>query len=562
MQYTIDIAQGSFSRRGSYMAIKAIEGPRRAWYLRSLHGVSAQREVLRLVPLAADGTPIRDGREEACPWKLTLCSGLEAVVAGDDQLRIRSHGAGLQLVSCPPAPGSYLARTFVRLDACTWRYIDTVSHTTFLLRADVPIQVESDWDGHNATQGSFALAPGDWELQVFDLPRSQMPGADDRDFGACVWESQADFGAYLAHTPPCPEALRPTWYRAAYTNWSCIVSPRGHMKRAGMYMSNNHMVHIWSWDHCFNALALYMNPESAYDQLACMFDVQDASGCLPDSFDDDVLNWDFCKPPIHGWTVLQLLERGCFTRAMAEDFYPKLVRWTQWWFANRDSDKDGICEYFHGNDSGWDNATLFLGQPPLELPDLSAFLVLQTEALGALARLLEKMEEAAHWQSVSAHLLEKLLEHFWRDGRMMALESGTHREIRERSLLGYLPLLLGEKLPQEVRETMLAQLKANGSLTDWGLATEPADSPYYHADGYWRGPIWAPSTYLMFCALLANGEAATARFLAERFCTMCDTAGFAENFDALTGEGRRDRAYTWTSSVFLLLAAWLKEQEG
>jgi len=31
-------------------------------------------------------------------------------------------------------------------------------------------------------------------------------------------------------------------------------------------------------------------------------------------------------------------------------------------------------------------------------------------------------------------------------------------------------------------------------------------------------------------------------------------SGFAENYDALTGEARRDPAYTWTSSVFLILA--------
>ena len=35
---------------------------------------------------------------------------------------------------------------------------------------------------------------------------------------------------------------------------------------------------------------------------------------------------------------------------------------------------------------------------------------------------------------------------------------------------------------------------------------------------------------------------------------MAEKSGFAENFDALTGEGLRDRAYTWTSSVWLILA--------
>jgi hypothetical protein len=39
-----------------------------------------------------------------------------------------------------------------------------------------------------------------------------------------------------------------------------------------------------------------------------------------------------------------------------------------------------------------------------------------------------------------------------------------------------------------------------------------------------------------------------------RFRALCERSGFAENFDALTGEGLRDRAYTWTAAVYLLLA--------
>ena len=39
-----------------------------------------------------------------------------------------------------------------------------------------------------------------------------------------------------------------------------------------------------------------------------------------------------------------------------------------------------------------------------------------------------------------------------------------------------------------------------------------------------------------------------------RYRRLCEQSGFAENFDALTGAALRDRAYTWTASVYLLLA--------
>jgi putative isomerase len=49
------------------------------------------------------------------------------------------------------------------------------------------------------------------------------------------------------------------------------------------------------------------------------------------------------------------------------------------------------------------------------------------------------------------------------------------------------------------------------------------------------------------------GEVELASKISRKFCDMAVRSGMAENFDALTGQGLRDLAYTWTSSVFLAL---------
>jgi hypothetical protein len=59
---------------------------------------------------------------------------------------------------------------------------------------------------------------------------------------------------------------------------------------------------------------------------------------------------------------------------------------------------------------------------------------------------------------------------------------------------------------------------------------------------------------LVVDGLRACGEAALAADIARRFCNMAKASGFSENYNARTGEPLRDRAYTWTSSVFLILA--------
>ena len=95
---------------------------------------------------------------------------------------------------------------------------------------------------------------------------------------------------------------------------------------------------------------------------------------------------------------------------------------------------------------------------------------------------------------------------------------------------------------------MLAD-RIEAHLTPYGLATELPASPHYRPDGYWRGPIWAPATVLIEDGLRRGGHHRLADEISARFRALCEKHGFAENFDALTGTGLRDRAYTWTAAA-------------
>lgn len=86
-------------------------------------------------------------------------------------------------------------------------------------------------------------------------------------------------------------------------------------------------------------------------------------------------------------------------------------------------------------------------------------------------------------------------------------------------------------------------------------------SPFYEDDGYWRGPIWAPTTLLPWDGLRRQGEMELARTIAEKFCSLASKNGMAENFDARSGKGLRDRAFAWTSAAYMLLAASLSQDQ-
>lgn len=378
-------------------------------------------------------------------------------------------------------------------------------------------------------------------------------------FEQCVQNTKSDFDNFLNKMPQGVAEFESTRRLAAYTNWSSVVAPKVNMKRHAMFMSKRVMRSVWSWDHCFNALASYQLPQFAWENYVTPFDYQHPQGALPDIMNDNNCTWGFLKPPVHGLLLRKLMQKSTVSDKQLEEIYPKLVKWTNYWFTYMDDDANGFCQYNHGNDSGWDNATVFDLGFSVESPDLSAFLVLQMEMLSQIAEKLGKNDEAATWRFRSEKLTKDMLSYFWNGNKFVFKRTfdGAVNE-KNQSLLPYIPLVLGKRLPEKVRTKMISDLKNNGLFTAHGLASESPKSSLYENDGYWRGPIWAPTTYLMVEALIECGETAFAKDLAKRYCEMCKKSGFAENFNATTGAPLKDSGYTWTASVFLLMNEYLK----
>jgi glycogen debranching enzyme len=320
---------------------------------------------------------------------------------------------------------------------------------------------------------------------------------------------------------------------------------------------------VWSWDHCFNALALAPGcPELARDQFQLPFDHQDETGALPDSVTHSEVLHNFVKPPIHGWAFGHLRRRLPTPPDHAEltSTYDGLERWTEFWLTARRAPGAALPHYQHGNDSGWDNATTFDPERVVVTADLAAFLTLQLRELAELATHLERPDDARRWTRAAEETQQAMLDQLWTGDRFVARGVDSGDTWGTSSLLDLMPIVLGEHLPPEIGEVLAGRIEAH--LTPYGLATELPASPHYLADGYWRGPIWAPATILVEDGLRRGGHHRLADEISARFRVLCEEHGFAENFDALTGTGLRDRAYTWTAAAYLLLAEAHAQREG
>ena len=557
----IDVARVPFSRYGAFLAVsylKATKTHAAGLFLRSVHGDTDARAICQMEALHGD--TIVPMTPHATPVLLRLDDPrgtIEMYFTDAKSLRLRGHGIGLMLKF---SIGPYA--TVIAQDEHRIHVNSMLNRAKYML--DFPLgvlAVDAPWVAETCTHITVICQPdgdtGHWSGSIEEF-RDDWQGTVNRDsFDAGLRRVERDYAAWLESMPASPPDLIATRELAAYVNWASVVEPVGHLTRPAMYMSKNWMTRLWSWDHCFNALALAAGtPDLAWDQFATPFDHQSANGALPDSVNDGELMWNFCKPPIHGWTLARLLQHeACVTHERLAAIYEPLCRWTDWWFTFRDDDHDGIPQYNHGNDSGWDNATVFGEGMPVESPDLAAFLIVQMDVLADAACRLDRVQEGAAWTERADHLLAALLSHSWRADHFIAPRSGCHTVAPGDCLLPFIALVLGQRLPEEVRSHLVTGLTApDRFLTPYGLATESVSSPFYESDGYWRGPIWAPSTMLLVDGLARVGEVGWAREISGRFCALAARAGMAENFDALTGAAYRDPAYTWTSSVFLLLA--------
>ncbi|MER7728114.1 glycogen debranching protein [Streptomyces sp. NPDC096323] len=553
-----------FSTYGSWFGISPVLAEKER--AEDLHLVSHQNgmhAVLSLVPLDAATGERAETRVAAVPGLLSWTGAagrIDLAYESPDTVRLRGGGLPLRVAAAArtltPFGGTYFFH-----DASVGAYVFTSYETGRRYRVTVLSGTVTDAFGSQALGSAdrgltvAAEADGVWEIAIEELDTARPAYARRASFDKTAEAAQSSFADFVDTVAPWRSSATPAAELAAYVVWSATVHPAGLVTRPGVLMSKHWMDKVWSWDHCFNALALAPGqPELAWDQYHLPFDHQDATGALPDSVTHSEILRNFVKPPIHGWAFGYLRHRLTMPLGPAElaETYDRLTRWTDFWLTGRRAPGAALPHYQHGNDSGWDNATTFDPERVVVTADLAAFLILQFHELAELARLLDIPEDVDRWTAAAGATQAAMFDELWSGDRFVTRGVGSGDTWHSSSLLDLMPIVLGEHLPDDVTAVLAARIEAH--LTPHGLATELPASPHYLADGYWRGPIWAPATVLIEDGLRRAGQVRLADEVSACFRTLCENHGFAENFDALTGTGLRDRAYTWTASSYLLLA--------
>lgn len=308
-----------FSVYGSWFDISPVIAEKT--YAEDLHLVSHQNGmhgVLRLVPLDPVGGGRAETRVEAIPGLLSWVgeSGrVELAYEAPDAVRLRGSGLDFGVLAAvrtlTPFSGTYFFH-----DPAAKAHVFTSYETGRRYRVTVLSGTLADAPGDQALGSSdrgvtvTAQADGGWEVAVEELDTARPPYASSASFDDIASSARGAFAAFADAVAPWRSEATPAAELAAYVVWSAAVAAKGLVTRPGVLMSKHWMDKVWSWDHCFNALALAPGaPELAWDQFHLPFDHQDESGALPDSVTHSEVLHNFVKPPIHGWAFGHLRRR-------------------------------------------------------------------------------------------------------------------------------------------------------------------------------------------------------------------------------------------------------------
>ncbi|MEC1524528.1 trehalase family glycosidase [Neobacillus niacini] len=550
----LDITEIPYSRFGSYFCISQEKDSGNV-YIRDVHGGDDAPSQLFQVDIVVDGVE-REYEVRASEISLsfylkgTSTRVAEMILPEEDELHIEVQDAELRLRA---TKGKY--DTLMELEDGMYEYhIYPKELKLMIVNLNGRMSVEAPWNIIGNDFIDMRLRNGQFVIESYRTvyqKKNYLPfnkGRDQVERLYQEWFNKMKKGYEETHYLPSVE-------RASYITWSSVVHPDGLLMDYAMYMSKLWMYNIWSWDNCFNALNLgEAYPELAFAQLKIFMDTQDQSGAYPDFVNDKFISYNCIKPPIFAYVYEQLMERNdYFKEAHRLRAVYESTKKVMSYFDTYRTYSERLPHYKHGNDSGWDNASLFHVGMPVEAPDLASFLIRTYDILSSFAEVLGEKAEAERFKEKADSLFTLLLERLYdEDGFYGRVGKNAEKITIRTSLILRLPVIIGYRLDKEIMDRLVLDLEENFE-TRYGLATESITSNYYKENGYWLGPIWAPVTYLFIDSLKRYGYEQAANRLRDKFLNLTLVGGMAENFDPLTGKGLVDTSFTWTSSVFLLL---------
>ncbi|QUG41985.1 hypothetical protein KD050_01400 [Psychrobacillus sp. INOP01] len=548
----LNIEEIPFSRFGSYFCVSK-EKDTKEIYIRDVHGGDDAPSKLFKLDLLQDGIEQEfDIAASETYLRFYLVKNIEKyaeiIISEEDELHIEANGVEVRLQA-----NKVKYDTLHEYEDGMYEYhIYPKELKLMISNLSGMMSVDAPWNVIGNDYIDIRLSNGHFVIESY---RTVFKPKEYASFQAGKEKVERLYQEWVENNTEKNEVYQDSIDRAVYITWSSIVHPDGVLKNYAMYMSKLWMYNIWSWDNCFNALHIGEKyPELSYSQLKIFMDMQDKSGAYPDFVNDKFVSYNCIKPPVFAYAYEKLMEMNDYFKeeSRLREVYESTKKVTQYFDLYR-TYEGRLPHYKHGNDSGWDNSSLFHRGMTVEAPDLASFLIRTYDVLSKFANLLGEKKEAKRFAEKADILFTLLMARLYDEKGFFGRVGKDAEKIDIRSsLILRLPVLIGYRLDKKIMDQLVEDLVENFE-TKYGFATEMPSSPLYKENGYWLGPIWAPVTYLIIDSLKSFGYSEIGERIKEKYLNLTLVGGMAENFDPHSGKGLVDTSFTWTSSVFLSL---------
>lgn len=226
-------------------------------------------------------------------------------------------------------------------------------------------------------------------------------------------------------------------------------------------------------------------------------------------------------------------------------YYQKLTDTLEFWELARRS-PDGLFRWFNGLESGVDNNPAVSDDPAdvTESVDLQCYIYREYLAMAAIAKQLGKPADSEMFQKKAAELAALVRAKMWSESErtFLNIDSRTEKFITIQTWTNFVPLWAGIATKAQADEMIRAHLlNPREFWSQHGVRTLAAIEPLYNPrSGYWRGPVWVISNYLLMHGLENYGYKAQAIELARETVQLLvndlrKTGGMNENYNPETG---------------------------
>ena len=332
-----------------------------------------------------------------------------------------------------------------------------------------------------------------------------------------------------------------------------IVRPPAGMLKYPYLIPGAHYYQLFDWDSYFMGVALSYprRGRALADTVRDFLHFTNLRAAYPGYTPREIAPhglWslpEMCKP-----FLAQMALRASLTLHSAAWLRPdwrRLAATLEYWRQARRS-PDGLFTWFDGVESGVDNSPAVSSAPAdrTEGVDLACYLVREYRAMAALAGMLHHPHAAAAYARRAAALTRRIQTRLWsaHDGTFYNRDSRTGKFIRVPEWTNLTPLWAGVATPAQARILITRHvLNPQEFWSRYGIRSlGPASPKYDPGHGYWRGPIWIISSYMVMHGLMRYGYRQPARELAARTVRMVlhdfqATGGMHECYDPRNGRG-------------------------